>query len=273
MPAWKIEGQYMETCNCSYVCPCIVTNMAGAPTEGRLQGRDRHAYRQGREGRGQARRLSFIVVMLAPGPMAEGNIKVGLIVDDKANEAQAKAIGEIATGAAGGPMEALGPLVGEIAGVEMRPITFEMDGLDRDGQGRRTGRPGARRGLPSPAVEGEPLYIDNAFHPVASRLAMATATRKPLPCLRHRLGRRQRPPQRPLCALRLVRLASTCRAGPPPLRTGPRCAAPPEEVPSDVRLRCDRVRCPPPAGGGGCRPGAGLRASPGPSCSPAPAPA
>jgi hypothetical protein len=174
MPGWKIEGQYMETCNCSYVCPCIVTNMAGAPTEGDCKVAIAMHIDKGEKDGVRLDGLSFIVVMLAPGPMADGNIKVGLIVDEKANDAQARAIGEIATGVAGGPMEALGPLVGEIAGVEMRPITFEMDGLDRV---VRAGElvDQALSGTPSPAVEGEPLYIDNVFHPVASRLAMATA--------------------------------------------------------------------------------------------------
>jgi hypothetical protein len=44
--------------------------------------------------------------------MAEGKITVGLIIDSAASEAQAAAVGAIASGAAGGPMAALGPLVG-----------------------------------------------------------------------------------------------------------------------------------------------------------------
>jgi hypothetical protein len=176
MSAWKIEGQYMETCNCSYVCPCIATNMAASPTEGACMVAIAMRIDNGEKDGIKLDGLSFIVVMLSPGPMAEGNIKVGLIVDDKASEAQAKAIGEIATGADGGPMEALGPLVGEIAGVEMRPISFEMDGLDRTVKaGELVDQ--ALSGMPSPAVEGEPLYFDNAFHPANTRLALATAKR------------------------------------------------------------------------------------------------
>ena len=33
MCAWKIEGDYAETCNCNLLCPCIATNMAATPTE------------------------------------------------------------------------------------------------------------------------------------------------------------------------------------------------------------------------------------------------
>jgi len=31
---WSIEGQRMETCNCSLLCPCITSNLAALPTEG-----------------------------------------------------------------------------------------------------------------------------------------------------------------------------------------------------------------------------------------------
>jgi len=27
---WEISGEYMESCNCDYLCPCIFTNSAGA---------------------------------------------------------------------------------------------------------------------------------------------------------------------------------------------------------------------------------------------------
>ncbi|MEQ9121372.1 MAG: DUF1326 domain-containing protein, partial [Alphaproteobacteria bacterium] len=30
--AWKISGQYMESCNCDYLCPCIFTNPQGPAT-------------------------------------------------------------------------------------------------------------------------------------------------------------------------------------------------------------------------------------------------
>ena len=26
--AWQIEGEYIETCNCSFICPCIASNLA-----------------------------------------------------------------------------------------------------------------------------------------------------------------------------------------------------------------------------------------------------
>src|SRR5437868_4196338 len=33
-PNWQLSGDYFETCSCDYVCPCVLTNMAGRPTNG-----------------------------------------------------------------------------------------------------------------------------------------------------------------------------------------------------------------------------------------------
>jgi hypothetical protein len=108
--------------------------------------------------------------------MAEGNITVGLIVDDRASDKQVEAIGAIATGAAGGPMAALGPLVGKVAGVEKRPIRFEADGMKFAVKaGELIDQ--ALEGVPGPARPGEPIYLDNTCHPVSSKLALAKATR------------------------------------------------------------------------------------------------
>ena len=34
MAHWQIRGEYMETCNCTLLCPCITSNLAATPTEG-----------------------------------------------------------------------------------------------------------------------------------------------------------------------------------------------------------------------------------------------
>ncbi len=114
--------------------------------------------------------------MHAPGAMADGNLTVGLIVDDRASDEQAEAIGAIATGAAGGPMAAVGPLVGRIAGVERRPIRFEVDGLQRTvSAGDLVDQ--ACEGVPSVGSPGEAICLAGTAHPVSTRLAIAKATR------------------------------------------------------------------------------------------------
>ena len=125
MASWQISGEYMETCNCTMLCPCITSNLSAKPTEGDCKAAVALRIDTGAKDGVALDGLAFIVMMHSPGPMAAGNMTVGLIVDERATEAQVEAITDIATGAAGGPMAALAPLVGRIAGVERRPIRFE----------------------------------------------------------------------------------------------------------------------------------------------------
>jgi hypothetical protein len=175
MAGWRIAGEYMETCNCAFICPCISSNMAARPTEGNCKAAIAMRIDRGEKGSVSLNRISFIVLMYAPGPMDQGNIKVGLIVDEKANDDQVKAIGEIASGAAGGPMALLAPLVGSFAGIERRPIVFEVDGMNRSVKaGELVDQ--VITGVPSLSKEGEPIYLDNTAHPASARLALANAT-------------------------------------------------------------------------------------------------
>jgi hypothetical protein len=176
MAGWRIQGQYMETCNCSYVCPCIGSNLTAQPSQGDCNAAVAMRVDKGEKDGVKLDGLSFIVLMHSPKAMAEGNITVGLIVDERASDKQVEAITAIATGTAGGPMAALGPLVGRMAGVEKRPIRFESDGMKFAVKaGELIDQ--ACEGVPGPARPGEPIYLDNTCHPVNSKLALAKATR------------------------------------------------------------------------------------------------
>lgn len=176
MAQWKIEGQYMETCNCTFLCPCITSNLQATPTEGDCKAAIAMKIDSGEKDGVKLDGLSFIVLMRAPGPMFEGNIKVGLIIDDKANAAQAEAIGAIASGAAGGPMANLAPLVSEVAGIEKRPISFAANGMNIAVKaGDLIDQ--AIAGVASMTDVAEPIYVDNTAHPANKRLALAKATK------------------------------------------------------------------------------------------------
>ena len=176
MATWQISGQYMETCNCALLCPCITSNLAARPTEGDCKAAVTLHIDKGAKDGVKLDGLSFIVMMNSPGAMGDGNITVGLIVDEKASDEQVEAISAIATGAAGGPMAALAPLVGRMAGVERRPIQFEVDGLN---YAVRAGElvDQACEGLASAADPKQAIGVDNTAHPVNSRLSLAKATR------------------------------------------------------------------------------------------------
>lgn len=176
MSNWRIEGQYMETCNCSFICPCIGSNLTARPTDGACKAALALRIDQGEKDGVPLDGLSFMVILHSPGPMAEGNLTVGLIIDEQASEQQVEALTAIASGAAGGPMAALGPLVGRMAGVERAPIRFEQEGLKRAvTAGALVDQ--ACEGVPSAVREGEAVALDNTCHPVTARLSLARATR------------------------------------------------------------------------------------------------
>lgn len=176
MATWNISGEYMETCNCSYLCPCGPTNLGAVPTEGDCKAAIAMRIDKGSRDGVPLDGLSFILMLHAPGVMSAGNITAALIVDAAASDAQVEAISAIATGSAGGPMAALAPLVGKVAGVERRAIEFKIDGLKRSVKaGDLVDQ--ACEGVASGSVPGEALAIDNTVHPVNRRLSLAKAIR------------------------------------------------------------------------------------------------
>ena len=172
---WRIAGDYFETCNCDFLCPCIPSNLTAPPTTGECKVAMAFHVTKGNYGEVALDDLKFVVAAYTPGAMADGNWTVGVIIDDRASGAQQEAIGAIASGSAGGPMAGLSPLIGNFAGIELKPIRFEKDGLtfrisvpDMLEQGVA--------GMPSAADAEQPIVIDNTAHPANTRLALARAT-------------------------------------------------------------------------------------------------
>ena len=176
-PAWNISGQYVETCNCDFVCPCILGQMAVRPSNGSCTFAMAMQVERGSFGDVPLNGLAFIVLAMTPEEMGKGNWSVGLVIDERATAAQRDAITAIASGAAGGPMAPLSGLIGKFLGAEQAPIRIEQDGkkftvtagklVDMAGEGAMGIDPNAT----------EPLYLENTGHPVSSRLAVAHASK------------------------------------------------------------------------------------------------
>ena len=177
--SWQLSGEYFETCSCTYLCPCAPSNLTAQPSKGHCDFAFAFHVDRGRYGKVKLDGLRFAVIGRAPGVMVNGNWSVGLIVSEKAKPDQQEALTQIASGQAGGPMAALGPLIGKFLGVERKPIQFQKKGLTRSAS-----IPGmldqAVEGVASASKRGEPLYIDNTAHPANARLALAKAARSHL---------------------------------------------------------------------------------------------
>ena len=176
-PAWNISGQYVETCSCDFVCPCILGQMAVRPSKGSCTFAMAMQVERGSFGDVPLNGLAFIVLGMTPEEMGKGNWSVGLVIDERATAAQRDAITAIASGAAGGPMAALTGLIGKFLGAEQAPIRIEQNGrtftvtagdlVDMAGEGAMGIDPNAT----------EPLYLENTGHPVSSRFALAHASK------------------------------------------------------------------------------------------------
>lgn len=173
---WKLSGTYFETCSCEAVCPCTASLSLGADLDrckvvlvfnvvtGEIEGTDVSG-------------LKVAAVADTPKVMSEGNWRLGVFVDAAASDKQAEGLMAVFSGQLGGPMEALGPLVGENLGVQRATIEVNEDGL------RHSVKIGDEvdfeiEDVVSFGVEtGEPARLTGIFHPVGSELTIARATR------------------------------------------------------------------------------------------------
>jgi len=171
--AWTLSGEYMEACNCDYLCPCIFTNSQGETTQDNCTALLVFRIDDGRFGETRLDGLKFALVIRSGRVMAHGNWIFAGIVDAAADDAQRAALSAIVSGEAGGtPGVIRSHLVSDFRGVEIQPIEFVVDGLRRV---TRIGDVAAVEveGVASPSAPGEPLCIDNSGHPANSRVALA----------------------------------------------------------------------------------------------------
>lgn len=176
-PAWKISGQYYETCSCDFVCPCVPGQLAARPTKGSCTFAMAFQIERGQYGGVALDGLGFIVLGLTPESMDKGNWSVGLIADERASAEQRDAIASIVSGAAGGPMAALSGLVGSFVGVESAPIAFDRNGVKWSVTAAKLVDMAAEGAMGLNPDAKEPLHLENTGHPAADRFALAHASK------------------------------------------------------------------------------------------------
>jgi hypothetical protein len=70
--------------------------------------------------------LTIALACHVPGNILKGNWRAIVFIDDRASDAQEKALLHVYTGKAGGPIADLVKLVGEVVAVRRAPITFNV---------------------------------------------------------------------------------------------------------------------------------------------------
>jgi hypothetical protein len=121
--------------------------------------------------------LTVAAVAETPKVMTDGNWKLGVFIDAAASDEQAAKLGGVFSGALGGPMEALGPLVGENLGVERATIEVREQGLMHSVKIGDAVDFEVEDIVPFGVESGEPARLVGIFHPAGSELTVAHATR------------------------------------------------------------------------------------------------
>jgi hypothetical protein len=175
---WRLEGEYLENCNCEILCPCIVGPRSPAggpmaePTEGHCDVPMVFQIARGHYGETSLDGLHAALAIYTPGPMGAGNWTLGVYVDETGSEAQRQALETIFGGEAGGPLGRLGAAVTTRLPTRAAAIRFEADG-----RRRRAEIPGVLEieVEGQEGADGNESWLDNVRHPVSPRLAIAKA--------------------------------------------------------------------------------------------------
>ena len=120
--SFSVEGDYFEVCNCDVSCNCVWLGPATGDSCDVLLAW--HITRGDKDGVDLSG-LNAVMAVHTPKQMTDGGWKVALYLDDRASAEQSEALGAVFSGGAGGHLANLGPLIGEVAGVEPAAITFE----------------------------------------------------------------------------------------------------------------------------------------------------
>jgi hypothetical protein len=111
-----------------------------------------------------------------PKVMTDGNWRLSLLIDEGASDEQAEKLGGVFSGALGGPMAALAPLLGENLGMERPRIEIDEDGLTHSIKIEDSVDVEVEDMVPFGVETGE-ARLTGIFHPAGSELNVAHATR------------------------------------------------------------------------------------------------
>ncbi|HEY5698499.1 MAG TPA: DUF1326 domain-containing protein [Acidimicrobiales bacterium] len=173
--AWSLEGNYFENCSCDTICPCTWSGLTASATHDRCLAMLAFHIDDGEVEGVDVSELTFALVVDSPPVMADGDWKVGVLLDGSASPEQAQALGRVVGGELGGPPAMLTPLIGEMAGIEQVDTEWrQSDGtygvrfgdlVDVEVETYHSG------GLP------DPVQLTNVFHPASTTLTVTPATR------------------------------------------------------------------------------------------------
>jgi len=174
--AWKLSGTYFETCSCEVICPCTASLALGADYD-RCKVTLVFAIKDGEVEGTDVSGLTVAAVADTPKVMTDGNWRIGTFIDSAASDEQADKLAAVFSGQLGGPMGALGPLIGENLGVERASIEVREEGLKHSITIGDAVDFEIEDIVPFGIESGEPAKLKDVFHPAGSEFNISKATR------------------------------------------------------------------------------------------------
>ena len=124
-PPWRLEAEYLQSCNCDYGCPC---NFNALPTYGNCEALLGYYIRKGNFGKTNLGGVTFAWGLWWPKAIHLGDGIGKLYVDRKASKEQVKALEEITSGKYGGGVFSIFPSTFKsILPTEITNIEFHYD--------------------------------------------------------------------------------------------------------------------------------------------------
>ena len=173
--SWALSGTYFENCTCEGACPCTASSLQWPADKDFCDVMFAFHVDSGEIDGTAVEDLSVVLLLHSPqAQITDGNLTVGLYVDERASAEQAEKLGAVFGGQLGGPMAAIAPLISEVAGLERAPISFAEDGL--------THRVTVGNAINievedlTPPGSSEPTRFENIEHLAAPSVTVARAT-------------------------------------------------------------------------------------------------
>jgi hypothetical protein len=134
---YRIVGRFLEACDCYAICPCWIDE---EPDEERCTGLYVWDIADGEAKGNDVGGLRVASISYHEGNRRGSRQKVMLLIDERADDHQRRALSDVFTGRSGGPLAELGAMLGELVGQESARIDLRWEGqaatLDIEGKVR-----------------------------------------------------------------------------------------------------------------------------------------
>jgi hypothetical protein len=163
VPTWHAKGDWFDVCRCNVPCPC---SWAEPPDDGYCEGVLVWHIGEGRYGDVALDGLNVVGLGTFKGNVWAGthsDPKLGVLLDERADEGQREALQMIFGGQAGGWPGRFNEIFGaEMVGLEFAPIEVEVGDDLRSWRAEVPGRvQAAANALSGPTSEGKPPRMEN----------------------------------------------------------------------------------------------------------------